>query len=167
MRPPDIDSLPPVARSGMEPAPGRGPFVAYKPFWNVGSIAAAIVVFAVWATLAADELSNGKGSVRAIGVLAVAHLFGWLWIATRFYLEESPSGVRRLEHEAADAIPQDEIDRVVIHELADADWSGVSARWRTLNDAHWNAGRVYESDFWARVSRRAAEIVDGKPRRVS
>ena len=100
MRPPDIDSLPPVARSGMEPAPGRGPFVAYKPFWNVGSIAAAIVVFAVWATLAADELSNGKGSVRAIGVLAVAHLFGWLWIATRFYLEESPSGVRRLEHAA-------------------------------------------------------------------
>lgn len=164
MRPPYPDDLPAVARSGTNPAPGRGPFHPRVPFLNAGTVWSGVVFLglvggAVFLVVTGDQSSWEPGMLVAF---ALGGLVSWLIVAARLTAAQEPYAAQQLEREAARAIPKEALDRVVIHDLAQPDRDGAVARWLAHADAHYKAGRWFEGDFWILVNNRAAEILNRK-----
>ena len=160
MRPPDPATLPGVALSDTGPAPERRPEWRVPPEWPGWTMA---LVGCLMGTVGACAYAEAEAGWQTTASLVVLYTGAAVTLgATRVVLPSiarQANAAEQAQLAAANAIPLDVIDRVIMHGMTDP--VAFAHAMQRCYAAHRRAGRLYEAEFWARVTLRASQILCG------
>lgn len=154
MRPPSPTDLLDVAAAGPVGLLERSRFRAPLRLWTWPTLVIGLF-FAGALGAAALVAANGRD---LLGVALVGAVPSWLILSLRLALADRALRRARAETAAADAVPVEAVDRVVMAELAGSG-CGAAARLKERIEHHRRAGQVYEMIFWTRVLARSHAIL--------